>query len=79
MRTTRDGKVMCELRDPTGTGPVLYVNPALYTVIRRVLEGRMTCMVDLNFNDGSLGNTHVRMDGERLAKALEPSAILQAG
>ena len=80
MRVTRDGKPMCQVRDPQGSGPVVWVNPILYAVLRRVTEGRIACTVELHFSDAGLAKTGLKMDGERFVgvteTATEPSAIL---
>ena len=80
MKVTRTGRPYCVIRDPAGDGPSLQVNPVLYDVLRRVLDNRLTCTVDLNFVDGGLGNSHVRMDGEKWSKApekIDAAATLQ--
>jgi hypothetical protein len=83
MRTTPSGRAFCVIRDPGASVSSLQFNPVLYDVLKRVSEGHMTCTVELHFNDGGLGNTHIRMDGEKLTKALDsggaPATMLQAG
>jgi hypothetical protein len=74
---TRDGRPMCELRDRGSDGPVLWVNPSLYSVLRSVIESKTACLVELHFTDGGLAKTSVKMDGERLARTMaQPSATL---
>jgi hypothetical protein len=63
-----DGRPCCEVRDRTGDGPVLRVSPLLYRVLRPVIEKRMCCTVELSFNSGGLGGTHIRLDGERFVE-----------
>lgn len=65
---TKDGRPMCEVRDRMSDGPVLNINPMLYIVLRRVVEEKLACTVELHFNDGGLGRTHIRLDGERFVE-----------
>jgi hypothetical protein len=75
MNSTRDGRPFCEVRDPAGHGPVVRVHPVIYDVLRRVVEGRMTCCVDLNFNDGTLGNSHVKVSGDKFVAPIRPDSL----
>ena len=79
MRTTRDGRPMCQVRDPGGSGPVLYFDPRLYAVLKAISDNSLPCTVELSFTNTGLGASHIRLDGERLVKALEPAATLQVG
>ena len=67
MKTTPEGRPFCDVRDIGGSGPVLHVHPELYDVLRIVVDGRMACRIELDFNDGGLGGTHVRIAGRKLA------------
>ena len=64
---TKDGRQLCELRDPGSDGPVLRLHPKLYVVLRKVLEGKLACTVELNFTDVGLSKTHIRVDGETVS------------
>ena len=81
MKTTKDGRPLCQVRDLVGGGPVLYFDPKLYSVLKTVSEQNLPCTLELNFTNTGLGSTHIRMDGERLSKALDSgsstTAILQ--
>jgi hypothetical protein len=76
---TKSGRPFCVVRDQGILASGIQVNPLLYDVLKKVSDERLTCTVELHFTDGSLGNSHIRMDGERLVKVLEPAATLQAG
>ena len=78
MRVTRDGKPMCQVRDPQGSGPVVWVNPILYAVLRRVTESRMACTVELHFSDAGLAKTGLKMDGERFVGVADHADELSA-
>jgi hypothetical protein len=75
---TSDGRPMCEVRDRGSDGPVLWIDPRLYAILRPVLERKMPCTIELHFTDSGLAKTSVKMDGDRLARTIaQPSATLQ--
>jgi hypothetical protein len=71
---------MCEVRDRGSDGPVLWIDPRLYSVLRPVVEGKMSCMVELHFTNAGLAKTSLKVDGDRAADILTPvTATLQSG
>ena len=78
MKTTPEGRPFCDVRDVGGSEPVLHVHPELYDVLRSVVDGRMTCTVELAFKDGGLGGTHVRIAGRKLAGVVRERIVTGA-
>ena len=75
---TKDGRPLCEVRDRGSDGPVLWIHPLLYSVLRPIIENKIACTLELHFSNTGLASTHVRVDGERLASTLaNPTATLQ--
>lgn len=75
---TKDGRPLCEVRDRGSDGPVLWVDPRLYAVLRVAVEGKLACQIELHFTNTGLAKTSLKVDGERAADILTaPTATLQ--
>jgi hypothetical protein len=67
MKTDNKGRAFCKVEDQD-SGMFVELNPEVYDILFLALEQRITGTIELNFIDGNVGQTHVRITGRKWAK-----------